>query len=700
MGRRAQQPGLPFQSEVESLAAMNPLQQQVVELFDRFQEFNWGYQDKVEGPIAQGKAKDWRAQVRIDQLFLRQKFLQQIADNPRHRPHPKPEIGDILGERAIQNRLKWFMQIMEAKLAQMEGNDRLKKRRYPTVNEWKDSPWHVMHAFQDILCDPTDKIIFTEKELNEKDENDNPIGLQKAMQAIIINPEKITDTLLENLGLEEFSCRPTPEKPRTSKTERLQRYTQAIPEIRRILMDLEFIRRPNERDNPIGQLKYFRMMRIGEGQDFAQPNPNAGMILGTQINNGKRILFQTDIHGADRRLIHIDHTYLDEQEKLHTIEEAINSVDRNSEAWIGPSNEAKRDELHTALLSIIQSLEHVQDYHKKRLRRNLKSYLNLMGQSNPGAAQWDLDRAHVNLGKRLTKMDSTSGHLKMDERRVQRLVLDQEQPYSRFLSTIESIQGQFQTTADLKPEIMRPQLYELRKNIQTNMTFEPYLSVGEKCCEAIEQTLRDLATCDMESAAESFLRVYSITKLERAYYKITKANRDLALAGEENANPEAVLSRVTTIYNELRGHAIAPSEDHDSLRETYIEFYEMFREIRFTLGDLLNIEQPDIEAYRPQTGPAQQNLGQTMPPSQPSKTPWKKRLTAILDEQTTRIKGFLRKALDRARHAIRGIQPAAQPDLPIKSYTPEESYEALVNARRIMSDFPFIELIKGLETPN
>ena len=689
-----QQPDLPFPNEQEAQASMDPLQQQVIELFERFQELNWGFQEKAAGPKAQGKAKDWRAQVAIDQLFLRKQFLKKIADNPTIYPRPKPELDDILGERAIRNRLKWFLQIMEAKCDQTEGNDRFTERKYPTVNEWRKYPRHIMRTLQETLCDPTDYIISPRKELDEKDEHGNNIGLRKAMSSIIINPKRINDTLLENLGLEEFSCRPTEEKPRTTTTERLQRYTEAIPEIRRILMSLEFIRRPNEQHRPIGQLKYFRMMRIGEGEDLASTNPHAGTILGTQINNGNRILFRTDLHGADRRLIHIDHTYQDEQEKLQTIQEAIKSVDRHSETWSGPQNQAKRNELHAALLNIIQSLEHIKNYHKKRLRRNLKSYLNLIGQGNPGAAQWDLERAQINIGKRIENMDYISGHLKQDERRVQRLILDQEKPYASFLKDVESIKDEFSDTTEIDPTTLRPQLQALRKNIQENMKFEPYLSVGQQCCTAIEQTLRDLAVCDMESAGESFLRVYSITKLERAYFKVTKANRDLALRGEENADPKAVLQRITHIYDELREHILAPNERHDSLRDSYIEFCEMLREIRFTLGDLLQIGQPDIEIYRPQEEQLSFESTTEPPPQRPSFS-WKKRLTAILDEQTTRIKTFLSKAFDRARQTVRGKSPA-QPDLPILNYTPEEAYEALTKARRIMSDFPFIELMKEL----
>lgn len=676
-------------NERKETAQMDPLQQQVVKLFNRFQDLNWGFREKATGNTSQGKAMDWRAQKQIDTLFLKEEFLRKISDDPTQRPHPTPDVDDILNNRAIRNRLQWFIQVMEAKLAQMEGNERFSARKYPHEKAWRESPRHILKTIQEILCDPTDRIIFSREELNEEH------GLNAAADTIIISPERINDTLLENLGLHEFSCRPTKEKKRFTTAERLERTTAAIPEIRRMIQNLEFIRRPDERKSPVGDLKYFRMMRIGEGTD-PEPNTSAGYILGTQINNGTRILFRTELHGADRRLIHIDRGYHEEQEKLHTVLETLNSIERNKTEWSGPHNAKKREELHTALREIIDSMEHVKNYHKKRLRQNLKNYLELMGNSNPGAAGWNLERARVNIGKRSNDMENISGNLKRDAQKVHGLILQEEQPYATFIRDVESIKDDFTT---LTPEQLRPRLTSLQAHIIATMQFEPYRSIGQQCVSAIESTLAHLTNGKPEEAHNAFMRLYFITKLERAHYKLAKTNRDLVERGEDQADPRAVLERLTRIYNELCTHALAPEERHDQLRGPYIEFYKTLQEMRFTLGDLLGVTQPDIDIYRPQ--PAQAEINPTPAPTpEPEPSPnknWRKKLSAILEKQTARIKNFLQKAIDQARKVM-GARPV-QPDLsfrPTRDFTPKESYDTLVKIRRSMSEFDFTSFIQKI----
>jgi hypothetical protein len=681
------QQDLPLPSEQEAWENMEPLQQQVVELFERFQELNWRFQEKQLTPRHRGEAKDKRAQRRIDQMFLNQKYLHRTDEQKRRRkPIETPGVDDYLGNRAIRNRLEFFILVMETKIEQRENRGTFTDRPAPHETGWRKSPRHALKTFQEILTDPTERIIFTREDLSQ------PNGMRDAVEAITVDPERLSNTLLENLGLDQFVCQPGIGKRYTSK-ERLEKKVRAIPHVRRILADLEFIRRPDQEEHPVGQLNFFRMMRIGEGPDADNPNPNAGYILGTQ-NNGEKIFFKTDLYGAQRRLINIEQNYDEEQTKLNFILETMSSIERNRDEWAGPDNEEKIQEVRTALIQIIASLEHVRRPEKRKLRDNVHSYLNMVSQNNVPAAGWSLKRAKANVGKRLRNMQSISGKLRSDRMGVKNLIDQEEMPYAGFLSSVEGLKEELHTVNGNLSQVTG-KLIKLQAHIDEHMHFEPYRTLGLKCSALIDETLHQLmqGTEQGDAAAETaFLKVYTLTKIERTHFKLQAVNRRLLEHGDE-VDAKKLLAHVTGIYKQLREHELAPGDTMNEFRDAYIQMYQLIQSIRFTLGDMLEITQDDIEPYRPQQEgqlPLEGTSEQTPQQKPRSRFGIRERLVSIIGSQTPRIQKFLAKV----RNHVRGEKPAPQTELKlVKEVSDEEKAAAFDEVRDTLREFDFVEYL-------
>ncbi|MDA1060956.1 MAG: hypothetical protein O3B47_04140, partial [bacterium] len=101
-------------------------------------------------------------------------------------------------EREVERQLEIFRIAIRAKIDQLIGNHVWAERGGTTEQQFREVPRTFPKTVQEVLTHPTERMVFQREELMSKED------LQAAISSVIIDPRRITNTLLTNLGLEEF----------------------------------------------------------------------------------------------------------------------------------------------------------------------------------------------------------------------------------------------------------------------------------------------------------------------------------------------------------------------------------------------------------------------------------------------------------------------------------------------------------------
>lgn len=382
---------------------------------------------------------------------------------------------------------------------------------------------------QEIFAAPTERLDFKRDDSLEKFVD---------LSNVVIDPKMINDTLLENLGLVEFK----PAK-RAKPEVRIAACSRAIPDIKEMLDGLEPFRLSQEQR--ISRLKYFRLMRIGGGV-------NEGYVLGTQQINGKKILFKTDLHGASRRIDHIDDEYGNEIKKLIKITDTIRGIDqRVASSWAQVRDSDEMGKMSQKLLKMVEELKFVNNQHKIRIRQLIEGCVSFQTTRtsprhpedkkivyNPGAmrARWNTVKDYV--GKRISEIANIRKYLASDQTRIQKYIAAQQAPFERFYDTVESMHDKFKIFKTARPlskiqaDKICDKLTEIQKECQPvdgnfshlSVVFEPYLTFARKMAEHIGKTVEILKQekIDRDAAAEEFMKIYVIAKIQYFHHELQK----------------------------------------------------------------------------------------------------------------------------------------------------------------------------------
>lgn len=195
------------------------------------------------------------------------------------------EIADQQEQRRLLLQTRVYRMLFEALIAQLDGDEDWTERHAESDRDFTEAPRTFTKTAQDILTEPEDRMV------TSRDEDVD-------LKSIVVSPCRVNPTLLKNLGLDEYL------PPRgTRVVKRMEAYVAAIPAIKKMFGSLKPVRYPGrEEEAGLSDLRYFRLMRMGGG-------PNEGMILGTQSirktagdEQGDKILFKTDLYGAERRV--------------------------------------------------------------------------------------------------------------------------------------------------------------------------------------------------------------------------------------------------------------------------------------------------------------------------------------------------------------------------------------------------------------
>lgn len=540
----------------------------------------------------------------------------------------RDEEGKELPENEVVRNIEIFQAGIRAKIDQLTPNIIWHQKLHPvregqravtvgsTEAEFKKAPRTDLKAFQEILSAPTERMV---------------IGRDERLvtaRHIVIDPELITDTLLKNLGLDEY----IPEKG-TKQAEKVSYRALAIPAIKEMLESLEAFTLSHEQER--SKMRYFRLFRVSGGK-------NGGMVLGTQMINGQKLLFLTDLHGAHRRIDHIHDGYAQEIATLKEIQDTVRDVDgKISREWQQTKDPERIKEVKAQLLGLVDKLQFVTNAHKQKMRDQIEAAVSLetvytlpekrkMGLAggkgkvirpaktivalNPGATRARINTSHLHVGKRIEEIASIQSYLAKDQTRIQAYIEDQTRPFVEFNKTVQALHDQFKIY-----QLDRPMSAQDRERAISNlsslkrkcafattpiMLFEPYQTFAEVLVEHIDQTIEALRKNEepsaREEAASEFTKIYLITKIQRFYTELQSVYAEF-LSGGQMPNFDKLGKELAKMDLVLSRKSIAPKVETSEYNPVFGELYHLVNSLskRVRAANAALKEGSDEETVRP-----------------------------------------------------------------------------------------------------
>lgn len=498
--------------------------------------------------------------------------LFDIFYKDRERQEPRTDA-------AIGRRIKVLHGVIRSKLRQMEGNPLWAQYGPATPEEYDASPRSMAKTVIDIGSHSTERIA-----LKKREEGNDPATLGR----VILDSRRNTNTRLRNLGLDRF----LPPKG-ADMVQRGELRNQAVEAVRDMLMALEPIRRPDEKDPAQG--RYFRLMRTVQGY-----------LVGTQhVYTGRegerektKTLFKTDLYDSSLRLKEIDKSYEDEIGILKMIEELLNSIIADLDAWRN-LDPATREKISETMGKCIDQLENVDDPDKIKLREMVKRAITLKdikGRFNPQAKIVQIERAKDYLGARLQTIEESWEYLAKDSIKVEQIRASNIQPMALFLRKVEATHRSFSILNPSQPLNWNKKAAMIRnleymKGEAAKMTFEPLLSFSQKFIVHIEATIKALNDGDQHAAATQFMNMYVLTKAVHSMDRL-KATYERVALSPETINPDDLEKELQSQKDLLKNQEVARdinTENYDRMFVQYFKLYnKLLRQLRLLKGTELN----------------------------------------------------------------------------------------------------------------
>ncbi len=554
------------------------------------------------------------------------------------------ETGLPLPELVIRKNIERMITSLVARTIQVE--DQGENLTPASEEEQRKAVRTFLKTAQEILSHPLDRQNFSPGE--------------GSVEEIVIDPLLVTNTLLDNLGLGDLK----PPK-RTRDEQKPAYFAQAIPEVKAMLKNLEPVALNGK---PAEDTKYFRLMRMSAGQ-------NEGYILGTQNIEGQKILFKTDLYGAERRLLHIEDQYRDEIKTLEEIRVVLENVRNCLDSWSRLSPE-DLSEITEKLTACIENLQFVRNGDKRRLKLQVTKSLELRdsrGRHNPSATQARLTAALTNLSSRLDDISGIWRYVGLDKAKISQVIGEQKAPMREFAAIVERLHSRFRI---LHPEEALEEgektkitgnLEKLRESA-ASQKYEPYLSVGRKVVAQIDLVLEALDKNDLPHAAREFTKIYFIAKLQRAYDGVQDVYKDISL-NPDIANPADIFDRTDQIHTQLKEHEVAPQMDIDDYYGAYGKMYHLLNGIKKELRPAI----PDPQMEMP------------FAPEHPS-------LLSDILSRLERLPG-VRRVIGQVRNLFGQVLRQTAPKQPEPKPVLEKK-QAFLKAKERFQNFDFVNLIK------
>lgn len=585
---------------------------------------------------------------------------------------------------AVARRIRTLHIRIRSKIEQMECSQLWQTRGPATSEEFKRSPRTFGKTIEDINTDVRERIALTREEGNNSE----------FLRQLILDPALINDTRLRNLGLEEFIA------PKGSGMEtRMQLRAQAVDALREMLIALEPIRRPDEKEDE--NLRYFRLMRVGKPDDQSGERPSTlGYIVGTQhVYVGKKgggerrkTLFKTDLYGAGLRLKEIDESYENEIAVLKMIEELLTSIVADLEGWKSKTLE-ERDRIAEKMGECIDELENVDDEDKIKLREMVQRAVSLRdhkGRFNPQTKVSQIERAKDYLGSRFKTIEETWAYLGKDKAKVEQIRQTNIQPLAAFMKEVTTLHTKFallQPSKALDPEHKETIITNLkaRRAEAEKMTFEPLLAFAEVFIANVDATISALEAGDQVTAAKEFMKMFVITKVVRSMDRLKQTYERIALS-PETINPDDLQKELDRQLKQLKnkeaGTEIATQEYNKIFGELYHLYSSLLKRIKELKGE--------VEIAHPEGPPAK--TSQTSESRKPKMTVAS--IIASLKQELPHMSAFFGRLQEKVSQFMRPkepIQPVSRS--PETNYTPEQKLESYAKMQARIKAFDYVDLV-------
>lgn len=492
-------------------------------------------------------------------------YQRYVDLNPAHQfndPRGREELEAVfdpeqnLGNNELVRQMNLMQISVRARLAQIEESvDAWKLYRAATPLAFAVGPRTLDRTFGELLAAPADRVV-TPRRLSEN----------ALLPPLIIDPLRITPTMIANMGLED----PVQEKGLLQEDQAVLR-ARLIPLLREMIGSLEPIRRPDEENDALGDLRYFRLMRVASG-------PNAGYVVGTQMIGGQKVLFKTDLKAAERRLFHIDHGYKEEVSKLAWMQKVIKNLHSHLEFWKDGRRRAAAEKLLETMGQMVDSLEHVKDPAKLEMKKMLGACLNFedsLGRPNPGAKRAQLTKAYESLGKRLAAIEGISTHLSKDHKKVLEVVAGQKDP-------LQEVQ---QLILERKPWPEQVQSFALAEE---QVQYQPDLGFAREARALVNGVSAHLDKGERQEASVEYVELYALCKMKVAYAAIWEIYRRLSLE-PETQDPAQLLQELQTIEKGLRTKDFATKIKVDAYYKSFVKLYHLINSLKKRLEEHLGV---------------------------------------------------------------------------------------------------------------
>jgi hypothetical protein len=491
------------------------------------------------------------------------------------------------GEKQIARRLQEYMEVVKAKVQQLRDvpSDFMERQIRRRADFYAESRT-LLKTMQELLSAETEQQSFSREDIKNK-------GQSALVRNIIIDPRKITNTILRNLGLEEF----IPKGRRLSPAERIKRRAEAIPQIKEIFSgDVEPIQYSHEIRKHPSEYSFFRLLRIRNGK-------NEGFVLGTQKNDDHKVPFLTDLHGAVRRVDHIEDSYDKEMASLKEIQGILEEISQKVTSNWRKVKETGLDDICKKLVGIVESLKSSKNKQKKQIRDQIERCLTFKdstGRINPYSRLAILSTVREFIDSRISETAKIMSYLGQDRVRILTVIFDQSCALAQFTREVE---GHTDRLALLNPEqkldgarrqkILR-NLGALRAQCQ-KFLFAPYLGLSKKLLEEIDSIIQLLNSGDFddvekrESAKKSFVRVYVVSKLFRVDNEIVELRRRFFPPGRdfEKIYAKGFKLAVSGMEKRFKSKSIAPDVDISEFKDVFGRLYKFLGEIRILASQSL-----------------------------------------------------------------------------------------------------------------
>lgn len=515
--------------------------------------------------------------------------------------HISGKNGEALAEQTRQKRIAELVLIIRSKIEQIDQNRDFALHQVKDKEDFQKTPRTKVKTAQEILTIPYERQNFSRQDVAN-------FGNAALINRILVDPRRISEALLKAAGMDESVTA----MKGLSKRDRLQMLIDLIPEIKAFFAhDIEPLSYAHEQEQSEDKQSYFRLFRIAKGK-------NAGMILGTQENDGKETVFMSSIHSVYRRINHIEENYSKELETLSSIQHALAGIKKRiSTSWEEVKNGNELENFRAQMEEMLEVLKFVRDDHKAAIRQKIEkctTFRDKEGKLNPSSKLAILANIESYFSKRIEETGNIFGHLSADRTRVMNHILEQANVLADFHRDVEVYNNRL-ILLDPKKEISEVEKDRIITHLEVikihcvSFEFKPYIDLGKYVISEIDEIIECLKSDRRNDvparteAKKSLAMIYVISKLLKFEHDMTNLRDEYFKPGAalEKIYVKGLIKRMVSIRDGFESKKIAPEMRIDDFVEIYGEIYKFLNETISILNQSLSGKAPEekrVEALR------------------------------------------------------------------------------------------------------